>query len=165
MSLRSLTGRLDRLEGRRIYGSSENNRQLFPRWLDPALAMVGCDREASPPGSTEWRYDSLPAQRAFHSDLEIRFKGYSGPIGSGKSYALAYEALLLSRLNPGLLELVGAPTYRMLQDSTQRFFFEVLDVEGIAYAFNKQTNHLRFSDNGSEIIFRTMENRGAAAGA
>jgi hypothetical protein len=64
---------------------------------------------------------------------------------------------LLSRLNPGLLGLIGAPTYRMLQDSTQRTFFEVLDAEGVAYDFAKQDNRLRFAANGSEIIFRTME--------
>ena len=68
-------------------------------------------------------------------------------------------------MNPGLLGLVGAPTYRMLQDSTQRTFFEVLAAEGIDYAFNKQENRLRFSSNGSEIIFRTMENPERLRGA
>jgi phage terminase large subunit len=156
MSLRSLTDRLDRLEGCRNL-SGEDRTQLFPGWLEPLLATLGCDKARFSSGSPEWHYDALPAQRAFHSDLETRFKGYSGPIGSGKSYALAYEALLLSRLNPGLLGLIGAPTYRMLEDSTQRTFFDVLEAEGVSYTFHKQKNHLRFSSNGSEIIFRTME--------
>src|SRR4051812_37049875 len=93
----------------------------------------------------------LPAQQTFHSDLTSRFKGYSGPIGSGKSYALAYEALFLSRLNPGLVGLVGAPTYKMLQDSTQRTFFEVLDKEAIAYDFYKQENRILLRNTKSEI--------------
>ena len=101
--------------------------------------------------AAEWQYQTLPAQRTFHSDLQTRFKGYSGPIGSGKSYALVDEALFLSRMNPGLLGLVGAPTYRMLQDSTQRTFFEVLHNEGIEYTFNKQRNHLKFSATGSDL--------------
>jgi phage terminase large subunit len=46
----------------------------------------------------------------------------------------------------------------MLQDSTQRTLFEVLEAEDVRYDFNKQNNRLRFPANGSEIIFRTMEN-------
>jgi phage terminase large subunit len=104
------------------------------------------------------RYEALPAQQAFHCDLTSRFKGYSGPIGSGKSYALVYEALFLSRLNPGLVGLVGAPTYKMLQDSTQRTFFEVLEKERIAYDFYKQENRILLRATKSEIIFRTLDN-------
>jgi len=115
--------------------------------------------------ATDWQYQALPAQREFHADLTSRFKGYSGPIGSGKSFALVYESLFLSRMNPGLLGLVGAPTYQMLRDSTQRSFFEVLAVEGIDYTFKKQENRLRFTANGSEIIFRTMENPERLRGA
>jgi hypothetical protein len=47
-----------------------------------------------------------------------------------RGFALAYEALFLSRMNPGL---VGAATYRMLQDSTQRTFLEVLAAHRVAY--------------------------------
>jgi len=124
-----------------------------PRFRADGLRHCDSKRAVS-----DWKYDALPAQRAFHGDLTTPFKGYSGPIGSGKSYALAYEAILLSRLNPGLLGLVGAPTYRMLEDSTQRTFFDVLEAEGIQFDFSKQNNRIRFRDNGSEIIFRTMEN-------
>lgn len=129
-----------------------------PDWLDNEVRSQSWNPGLSTEmPSAEWQYQTLPAQRTFHSDLQTRFKGYSGPIGSGKSYALVYEALFLSRMNPGLLGLVGAPTYRMLQDSTQRTFFEVLQAEGIEYTFNKQRNHLKFPANGSEVIFRTME--------
>ena len=149
MSLRSMDARLTRLEQSRPPVGPELDRTL-PAWLSG-------DRDKSE-SSTPWQYDTLPAQRTFHSNLTTRFKGYSGPIGSGKSYALAYEALFLSLLNPGLLGLIGAPTYRMLEDSTRRSFFDVLDAEGVEFVFNKQENCVRMLTNGSEIIFRSMEN-------
>jgi hypothetical protein len=159
MSL-GLKARLERLEERWHKRSPQKSLCLFPDWLasevrDQTWAADTGASIAAPGG--DWQYQALPAQRKFHGDLNARFKGYSGPIGSGKSYALVYEALFLSRMNPGLLGLVGAPTYRMLHDSTQRTFFEVLDAEGIDYTFNKQQNHLRFLATGSEVIFRTME--------
>jgi hypothetical protein len=57
-------------------------------------------------------YDPLPSQRRFNAS-EARFKGFSGPIGSGKSQALCQEAIRLSYLNPGRQGLVGAPTYSL----------------------------------------------------
>ncbi len=66
-----------------------------------------------PVGETRWReidYSPLPSQRRFHSST-ARFKGFSGPIGSGKSQALCHEAIRLSYLNPGRQGLIGAPTY------------------------------------------------------
>ncbi len=72
-------------------------------------------------GRIEYRdisYDPLPSQKKFHA-LENRFKGFSGPIGSGKSQALCQEAIRMSYMNPGRLGLLGAPTYPMLRDATQ----------------------------------------------
>ena len=66
-----------------------------------------------PVGETKYReigYSPLPSQRKFHSS-NARFKGFSGPIGSGKSQALCQEAIRLSYLNPGRQGLIGAPTY------------------------------------------------------
>jgi len=164
--IRNVEARLAQLEARRQSQLKEKTLRQFPQWLEDELRKQAWAAPMLKEGRfAEWQYDALPAQREFHGDLAARFKGYSGPIGSGKSYALVYEALFLSRMNPGLLGLVGAPTYRMLQDSTQRTFFEVLAAEGIDYAFNKQENRLRFSANGSEIIFRTMENPERLRGA
>ena len=42
-------------------------------------------------------YDPLPSQAKFH-DSEARFKGFSGPIRSGKSQALCHEAIRLAAL-------------------------------------------------------------------
>ena len=55
-------------------------------------------------------YHPLPSQQRFH-ESRARFKGFSGPIGSGKSQALCQEALKLTYLNPGRTGLIGAPTY------------------------------------------------------
>jgi phage terminase large subunit len=155
MRTHTLQKRVDRLEQKRQ--SSWDRLKAFPEWLEPEIRRLGWAIDTGPVRE-DWKYQTLPAQHTFHNNLATRFKGYSGPIGSGKSHALVYEALLLSRLNPGLLGLVGAPTYRMLQDSTQRAFFEVLATEGIEYEFHKQDNRLRFKSSGTEIIFRTMEN-------
>ncbi len=57
-------------------------------------------------------YVPLPSQRSFHNS-SARFKGFSGPIGSGKSQALCQEAIRLSYLNAGRQGLIGAPTYSL----------------------------------------------------
>ena len=60
----------------------------------------------------EIEYSPLESQKRFH-DSAARFKGFSGPIGSGKSQALCQEALKLSYQNPGRTGLIGAPTYAL----------------------------------------------------
>lgn len=55
-------------------------------------------------------YDALPSQMKFH-ESRARYKGFSGPIGSGKSQALCQEAIKLSYVNAGRPGLLGAPTY------------------------------------------------------
>src|SRR3974390_1345 len=94
------------------------------------------------------RYSPLPSQKKFH-DSTARFKGFSGPIGSGKSQALCQEALRLSYKNPGRLGLLGAPTYPMLRDATQATLLEILDANQIAYDHNKAENTLTIKDTGS----------------
>jgi len=86
-----------------------------------------------------------------------RFKGFSGPIASGKSYALCYEAISMSFDNPGRLGLVGAPTYPMLRDATQTALFELLQKYGLAYQYNKAENMLTLGKNQSRIIFRPVD--------
>ncbi len=101
-------------------------------------------------------YKPLPSQKRFH-DSEARFKGFSGPIGSGKSQALCQEALRLSYLNPGRLGLLGAPTYPMLRDATQATLFEILEANQIRYDHNKAENILVMKDTRSRILFRPVD--------
>ncbi|MGQ9918178.1 MAG: terminase large subunit domain-containing protein [Bryobacteraceae bacterium] len=101
-------------------------------------------------------YAPLPSQKRFH-ESGARFKGFSGPIGSGKSQALCHEALKLSYLNPGRTGLIGAPTYPMLRDATQAALFEVMRQSGIPYEFNKAENQAVLLDTDSRILFRSLD--------
>jgi len=101
-------------------------------------------------------YSPLPSQRRFH-ESEARFKGFSGPIGSGKSQALCHEALKLAYLNAGRTGLIGAPTYPMLRDATQAALFEVLRQSGIPFEFNKAENQAVLLDTDSRILFRSLD--------
>ena len=101
-------------------------------------------------------YDPLPSQKTFHAS-RARFKGFSGPIGSGKSQALCQEAIKLSYLNPGRLGLLGAPTYPMLRDATQATLFEILDNNSVPYEYNKAENTLQMKDTRSRILFRPVD--------
>lgn len=101
-------------------------------------------------------YRPLPSQAEFHRS-KARFKGFSGPIGSGKSQALCQEAIRLSYLNAGRMGLMGAPTYPMLRDATQVALLQVLDDNDIPYDLNKAENSLTMKDTGSRILFRPVE--------
>lgn len=101
-------------------------------------------------------YAPLPSQARFHKST-ARFKGFSGPIGSGKSQALCQEAIKLSYLNPGRTGLLGAPTYPMLRDVTASTLLEILNRNRIPYDHNKAENLLVLKDTGSKILFRAVE--------
>src|SRR3979490_2421274 len=110
-------------------------------------------------GHIEYRdisYDPLPSQKKFHA-LENRFKGFSGPIGSGKSQALCQEAIRLSYLNPGRTGLIGAPTYPMLRDATGAALIEVLELNKIPHQINRAENYLVMNETRSRILFRAVE--------
>jgi hypothetical protein len=104
----------------------------------------------------EIRYTPLPSQARFHK-LETRFKGFSGPVGSGKSQALCQETIRLAYVNAGCMGLIGAPTYPMLRDSTQILMLQVLEANAIPFEVNKAENTLTFTDTGSRILFRSMD--------
>jgi len=110
-------------------------------------------------GETRWveiAYVPLPSQKRFH-DSPARFKGFSGPIGSGKSQALCQEALRLSYLNPGRQGLIGAPTYPMLRDATLTSFLETVNANRIRYDFNKSELVVVMKDTRSRIYFRAVD--------
>jgi hypothetical protein len=101
-------------------------------------------------------YGALPSQKRFH-DSPARFKGFSGPIGSGKSQALCHEAIRLTYLNPARMGLLGAPTFPMLRDSTQRALFDILDENRIRYEYNKAENFITMKDTKSKVLFRSLD--------
>lgn len=101
-------------------------------------------------------YEPLPSQKRFH-ESQARFKGFSGPIGSGKSQALVQEAIRLAYLNPGRTGLLGAPTYPMLRDATQAAMLAALEENGLPYELNKAEQVLTFRDTSSRVLFRPVE--------
>ncbi len=104
----------------------------------------------------EIEYGQLASQKKFH-DSSARFKGFSGPVGSGKSAALCMEAIRLTYLNPGRTGLIGAPTYPMLRDATQKALIEILDANKLPHVWNRAENVMVMSDSGSRILFRAVE--------
>ena len=102
------------------------------------------------------QHSALPSQRKFHAS-KARFKGFSGPIGSGKSQALCQEAIRLSYLNPGRPGLIGSPTYPMLRDSTLASLTEILETNKLPFELNKGDNVLTMKDTGSRILLRSVE--------
>jgi phage terminase large subunit len=101
-------------------------------------------------------YEPLMSQQAFHGS-SARFKGFSGPIGSGKSQALCQEAIRLCYQNPGRVGLIGAPTYPMLRDSTLTSMLESLEGSEIPYEHHKAENFLLLKESGSKILLRSID--------
>jgi len=102
------------------------------------------------------KYSPLPSQSKFHRS-KARFKGFSGPIGSGKSQALCQEAIKLSYINSGRVGLLGAPTYPMLRDATLTTLFDILNVNFIPYEYSKGDNVLTMADTGSRVLCRSVD--------
>lgn len=96
-------------------------------------------------------------QEQFHSS-PARFKGFSGPVGSGKSQALCFEALKLAYLNRGCMGLIGAPTYPMLRDATRTAFLALLNENEIPHRLHKSENSIALLEPGSTILFRALDN-------
>jgi hypothetical protein len=104
-----------------------------------------------------WKYEPLASGEKFHNHRGHTFKGFSGPVGSGKSYAFGYESLFLASFNRGLMGLIGAPTYRILRDATKQTFLEILEIEQVRYRSHKSENRITLLDWKSEIIFRSLD--------
>src|SRR5580693_6083787 len=99
---------------------------------------------------------AYPSQKEFH-DARDRFKGFSGPIGSGKSKALCHEALQLAYVNNGCMGVIGAPTYPMLRDATLSAFLEILADNDVPYKFNRSEYSLFLPEVNSTILFRSLD--------
>lgn len=98
----------------------------------------------------------MPSQKRFY-DLKSRFKGFSGPVGSGKTFALCLEALRACLVNPGQTGLIGAPTLPMLRDSTLPAFLRFCDEQKCPYSVNKSTNTVTILWGGSRVLFRSLD--------
>ncbi len=103
-------------------------------------------------------YEYLPRQYEFMRNVELcPFSAYIGGFGSGKTHTLVLQALLEAQVSHSI-GLIGAATYRMLQDTTQRKFFELCPPAWIK-DFAKSENRV-FLINGAEIMFRSLDRPG-----
>ena len=101
-------------------------------------------------------YKPLPSQKDFHAS-DARFKGFSGPVGTGKSAALCYESIRAAYCNIGRTGLIGAPTYPMLRDATMVTFSDLCESSGLPFRLNKSTSTITMTDIGSRILFRSLD--------
>lgn len=101
-------------------------------------------------------YDPLPSQLAFHRS-ESAFKGFSGPVGSGKSAALCYEAVRQATANPGCTGLLAAPTYGMLNDTTQAMLLSMLDREDLSYRYRRTNQIVYLEKFRATILLRSLD--------
>lgn len=99
-------------------------------------------------------YTPYPKQRLFHeSDAYLR--AYLGGFGAGKTMAGCWEAIDVSLAYPGNLGIIARRTYRELEDSTKRTFFEVCPPELIRKISGRNESVTLI--NGSEILFRSLD--------
>lgn len=101
-------------------------------------------------------YEYLPKQKTFMNNCdEVRYNAYIGGFGSGKTHILVLQSLREGGGSRPSRGLIGAPTYKMLEDTTQKKFFDLCPTSWIA-GFNKSKNVLHLC-NGTEILFRSLE--------
>lgn len=101
-------------------------------------------------------YDRFESQRKF-DELACTFKGFSGPVGSGKSRALCQEVIKCCYLNPGVPGLLGAPTEKLLKFSTLIELLSILDQQRIPHEHRKAANNIYLSEPGATIMLRSLD--------
>jgi hypothetical protein len=101
-------------------------------------------------------YTPFPSQWLF-SALKTRFRGFSGPVGSGKTMAIAQNAIRLAYANAGRVGIVGAPTFRMLADVTRATILEILGGNKVPHSFRKSDNEVFLKECGSTMRFRSLD--------
>ncbi len=99
---------------------------------------------------------ALPSQEKFLK-CTARKKGFSGPLGSGKTLALCYQALISAARNPNCTGLIGAPTYQMLFDVTLKSMLEILEQKRIAFRYHKSQKILTLPQSNATILFRSLD--------
>lgn len=110
---------------------------------------------------TEWdrSYDlSDNAMQSAFVYSPAKFSMYVGGLGAGKTFAGGLRASIAAMSMPGSLGVIGAPTNGMLNDSTIREFFSILPSALIAHYNNSNQDRHLWLTNGSEILFRSMDN-------
>jgi len=123
------------------------------------MSLVADEKANTTPEFSEelcWVHRHLPSQANFQA-LRTRFKGFSGPVGSGKSAALCFEVVRRSYVNRGRQGLLAGPTYSMLRDATLAGLFGALEDQDIEYELRKSDGELTLSAPGSTVLLRSLE--------
>ena len=153
----SLIRRLERLESARsrhgVYRLAWQEHDTIvpqsPQSVPTASGATVCQRRIP--------YNRYESQRKF-DELACTFKGFSGPVGSGKSKALCHEVIKCCYLNPGVPGLLGAPTEKLLASSTLIELLSILDQHGIPYRYRKSDNQIRLLEPDATILLRSLDN-------
>jgi len=103
-----------------------------------------------------WTYDPLPSQSRFQA-AKARFKGFSGPVGSGKSAALCFEALRQGYINRGRHGVLAAPTFTMLRDATLTGLFAALEEHDVDFELKKSDGEFLFKAPESTVLLRSLD--------
>ncbi len=146
-----------------LEASSRPNSRFSLAWEDGGKLITAAtvDGAACPAGTSVYRrrvrYHQFPSQQKF-DQLDVTFKGFSGPIGSGKSKALCFEAIKCAYRNPGVLGLIGAPTQKLLHASTALELLATLEEHRIPFTFQKSASTIRLIEPDATILLRSMEN-------
>ena len=98
----------------------------------------------------------LPSQSQFQA-VKARFKGFSGPVGSGKSAALCLEAIRQAFVNRGRQGLLAAPTFGMLRDATLTSLFRAMEEQEVDFEHRKSDGELTIKGAGSTVLLRSLE--------
>jgi len=85
----------------------------------------------------------------------VKFPAYVGGIGSGKTVAGVNEMIREMVTHPGALNLIMAPTYTMLKQTTMREFFRFCPPELIAQ--HHRSDQLVTFVNGAECLYLSGE--------
>ena len=84
-------------------------------------------------------------------------KGFSGPVGSGKSAALSFEALRLAYINIGRQGMLAAPTYAMLRDATLTTMYRAMEDLEVGFEIRKADGELTVTAPDSTILLRSLD--------
>jgi hypothetical protein len=136
--------------------ASKRVSQARVKKTPPALRWIGPDDEPAP-GYRNVRYVPFPSQATFHELTPAFAKGFSGPMGVGKSSTLCHEVVKACYANPGYTGILAGPSYRQLFDSTVKSLFLVLMENNIPYRERKSDDAVVLTECGSEILLRSME--------
>ena len=97
---------------------------------------------------------------------KAKFPALVSGYGAGKTYALCVKAIKECGLNSGYIGLLMSPTYRMIKDTLQPTFEEVLKNAKFNYEYSATDNRYRvYWYNGyCDVILRSAENYRRLAG-